>query len=511
MSQTIELKNVRMTFPGLYSGEVVIPRREEYKATFKTANESYHELEKALADAGLQSALAEAVLKASITPKQTITHEPKRMHPEVKAPPVPKWHKGGQRLDIFETEKVLKERPCSRTVRITIKPPLGLLSEDEVARLRKELFGDQREPSKETLDRVSEELFRKAEACQNKILWATPTDGIADGLEELREHRSTSSINMGHVTSKDAAERNAMHMMLRKLRLNSVYGQPYPGLGDRFFEFGPPRAGSKIFPYQKAMLDALADPEIKKFVFTPRSMGKTSLTEVQLGTVKVDGGPGVKTKFRDYFDKAHKDMLKALKLTEDDIRAASTPTPDGKPDTAVNSMYAWTFTDDSILNVDDDLTWHNPEEQEIKRTDEEKHEWYMGFARHAATGSKDSTKVGAAIISPQGNVLGVGYNGCARGVKDYPSRYEHPKKQFFMCHAEKNAIDQAASEGVNVGDAWMYVTRPPCAACAASIIQAGITHVFYEGTLGERWADSRNAAMEQFEEAGVHVRRFPFE
>lgn len=102
------------------------------------------------------------------------------------------------------------------------------------------------------------------------------------------------------------------------------------------------------------------------------------------------------------------------------------------------------------------------------------HKYFMGFARHAATASKDSTKVGAALVTPTGEVVLTGYNGPPRGVRDTPDRFERPTKYIFASHAERNLIAFAARKGISTEGCTMYVTHSPCAECMKSIIQAGI-------------------------------------
>ena len=55
-------------------------------------------------------------------------------------------------------------------------------------------------------------------------------------------------------------------------------------------------------------------------------------------------------------------------------------------------------------------------------------EYLMGFARHAALKSKDSTQVGAALVGLDGEVRLCAYNGPPRGVRDMPARRERPAK-----------------------------------------------------------------------------------
>lgn len=54
--------------------------------------------------------------------------------------------------------------------------------------------------------------------------------------------------------------------------------------------------------------------------------------------------------------------------------------------------------------------------------------YLMGFAEHAATKSKDSTKVGAVLVGPGNTVLLTGFNGPPRGVVDSPDRRERPRQ-----------------------------------------------------------------------------------
>jgi dCMP deaminase len=102
----------------------------------------------------------------------------------------------------------------------------------------------------------------------------------------------------------------------------------------------------------------------------------------------------------------------------------------------------------------------------------------MGFARHAATMSKDpSTQVGCVVIGPNNEVRSTGYNGLPRKVKDLPERMERPEKYLWTAHAEENAVGHAARIGVSLDGCVMFVTHHPCSRCARSIIQAGIKEV----------------------------------
>jgi dCMP deaminase len=134
--------------------------------------------------------------------------------------------------------------------------------------------------------------------------------------------------------------------------------------------------------------------------------------------------------------------------------------------------------------------------------------YLMGFARHAASRSRDSTQVGAALVGPEGEVRLTGYNGPPRGVNDSPDRFERPRKYLFASHAEQNIIAFAAREGIMTRGCTLFVTHHPCSSCARSIIQAGIARVVTGDGQTSMPAEEFAAAAAMFAEAGVTVRKF---
>jgi dCMP deaminase len=131
------------------------------------------------------------------------------------------------------------------------------------------------------------------------------------------------------------------------------------------------------------------------------------------------------------------------------------------------------------------------------------HVYHMGFAKHAASKSKDSTKVGAALIGPEGEVRLTGFNGPPRGVLDIAARRERPAKYLFASHAEQNLIAFAAREGIRTKGCSVFVTHHPCAACAKSLIQAGIECVYIGPGETAMPQEEFDAARTMFDEAGV--------
>lgn len=107
--------------------------------------------------------------------------------------------------------------------------------------------------------------------------------------------------------------------------------------------------------------------------------------------------------------------------------------------------------------------------------------WFLGLADYASKRSRDATKVGAVIAGPDFVVRSIGWNGFPRGVDDSISlRKMRPLKYTWTEHAERNAIYNAARNGVSTVGCMMFAQTFPCAGCARGIIQAGISK-FYVG------------------------------
>lgn len=138
-------------------------------------------------------------------------------------------------------------------------------------------------------------------------------------------------------------------------------------------------------------------------------------------------------------------------------------------------------------------------------------EYFMAFARLAATRSTClRRKVGAVIVKDK-HIIATGYNGAPKGVRhcsetgclreklNIPSGQRHELCRGL--HAEQNAIIQAALHGISTEGGIIYCTNQPCIICAKMIINAGIVKVVYE----EGYTDELSSEM--FSEAGIIVTR----
>lgn len=130
----------------------------------------------------------------------------------------------------------------------------------------------------------------------------------------------------------------------------------------------------------------------------------------------------------------------------------------------------------------------------------------MELARCVAGWSKDpSTQCGCVLMDAFHRVTGMGFNGFARGCDDAPAIYaDRERKYRRVIHGEVNAVLNAVGE--TRGTTAYVVPFPPCSACAAVLIQAGVVRVVCPEAspeLAARWGESNAEAVRMFAEAGV--------
>ena len=133
---------------------------------------------------------------------------------------------------------------------------------------------------------------------------------------------------------------------------------------------------------------------------------------------------------------------------------------------------------------------------------------FIELARHISQWSKDpSTKVGCVVVGEDRQIRSTGFNGFPRGIEDDERLSDRSKKYPLICHAEENAIMQAARVGVSLRGCTAFVTWSPCSRCTRSMIQAGITKIVFpdDQDIPERWQEDFEIAKAMMAEAGVQV------
>jgi dCMP deaminase len=136
--------------------------------------------------------------------------------------------------------------------------------------------------------------------------------------------------------------------------------------------------------------------------------------------------------------------------------------------------------------------------------------YFMEMANLVSTKSKDrSTQVGCVIVGPNREVRTTGYNGFCRGIDDdVEERHERPEKYLWSEHAERNAIYNAARNGIRIEDCTAYTTVFPCADCARGLIQSGVVRIVTRPINNQKTSIPLHnyvSAMKMLDEAEIDV------
>jgi len=146
------------------------------------------------------------------------------------------------------------------------------------------------------------------------------------------------------------------------------------------------------------------------------------------------------------------------------------------------------------------------------------HKHFLDMTRLVAERSKDtSTKCGCVIVKDK-RVLSTGYNGFPRGTDDYDNPKKNgpnsrPEKYFWFEHAERNALYNAALNGVALIGSTAYVTGPPCVDCTRGLIQSGICCIIIpkshhmtskaRGSNVDKWIEQHEKCLEMMKNASI--------
>lgn len=138
-------------------------------------------------------------------------------------------------------------------------------------------------------------------------------------------------------------------------------------------------------------------------------------------------------------------------------------------------------------------------------------DYFRAIAHVVKLKSKDiNTQIGSVIVRPDHSIMSTGYNSFPRGINDdCEERQDQPEKYYWLEHAERNGIFNAARIGVSTDGCTMYLScGTPCADCARAIIQAGIVRIVLEhglGAKGEHWKEHEKRSLQMFKEADVQI------
>ena len=109
-------------------------------------------------------------------------------------------------------------------------------------------------------------------------------------------------------------------------------------------------------------------------------------------------------------------------------------------------------------------------------------------------------KVGALIVKNR-MIISDGYNGTPSGFENC-CEDENGATQWYVLHAEANAILKTASSTHDCGGATLYLTMSPCKECSKLVHQAGIKRLVFIN----KYKDA--AGIDFLKEAGVDILEF---
>ena len=106
-------------------------------------------------------------------------------------------------------------------------------------------------------------------------------------------------------------------------------------------------------------------------------------------------------------------------------------------------------------------------------------------------------KVGALIVKDR-MIISDGYNGTPSGFENN-CEDENGKTNWFVLHAEANAILKIASSTQSCKGATLYITMSPCKECSKLILQSGIEKVVYMAGYSD------DSGLEFLKNAGIKI------
>jgi dCMP deaminase len=139
------------------------------------------------------------------------------------------------------------------------------------------------------------------------------------------------------------------------------------------------------------------------------------------------------------------------------------------------------------------------EDKELK-----KHVTYLKMASEWSSNSCCRRKKVGALIVKDNMIISDGYNGTPSG---FPNDCEDADgdTQWYVLHAEANAITKLAKSTQNSDGSTLYLTLSPCRDCCKLIIQSGIKRVIFK----EDYRDLDGLKI--LREAGIALLRIDYE
>lgn len=123
---------------------------------------------------------------------------------------------------------------------------------------------------------------------------------------------------------------------------------------------------------------------------------------------------------------------------------------------------------------------------------------YLRMAKEWSKLSHCNRKQVGALIVKDKMIISDGYNGTPTGFDNECEDCDN-NTQWYVLHAEANAILKVAGSTQSCQDATLYITLSPCKECSKLIHQSGIKRVVYYNDYKD------NSGLKFLEKAGVSI------
>jgi dCMP deaminase len=123
-------------------------------------------------------------------------------------------------------------------------------------------------------------------------------------------------------------------------------------------------------------------------------------------------------------------------------------------------------------------------------------QYFINLAELVSTRSTCNRKNVGCVIVKENNILATGYNGSLTKDEhcDETNHLIVDNHCIRTIHAERNAIFQAAKNGVCLKDATAYVNVEPCWECFKSLVSSGIINIYYQSD----YPNSNNVYIKEY-------------
>jgi dCMP deaminase len=124
--------------------------------------------------------------------------------------------------------------------------------------------------------------------------------------------------------------------------------------------------------------------------------------------------------------------------------------------------------------------------------------YFMAMSFLVAQRSFDpNTKCGCVLVSKDNRILSTGYNGPIKNSNDKNIPLTRPDKYYHFIHSEMNALLAYNGSHYDIQESKAYITNRPCHNCLRSMLQKGVTEIYYSDTNNAKCVDEEDLKAQE--------------